>query len=214
MKLSENGINMLKEFEGFKSIPYLDSANVPTIGYGSTFYANNQPVTMTDAPISEEQAHRLMIKVLARFELAVNDAVKVPINQNQFDALVLLTYNIGIGAFNGSTLLKELNKGNYSAAAGQFKWWRMAGGKVLKGLVTRRAKEKTLFLMKEDKQMETVKGFIGTLLRHGGNALGVWLVSKGYIDAETATSLVDYLVGGGLIVVMAVWSYFKGKNDK
>lgn len=60
--------------------------------------------------------------------------------------------------------------------------------------------------------MEALKGLIGTILRHGGNALGVWLVSKGYLDAETANSLVEYLVGGGLIVIMGAWSYFKGKN--
>ncbi len=75
-------------------------------------------------------------------------SVTVPLNQNQFDALVSLTYNIGSGAFNNSTLLKKLNKGDYQGAADQFLVWNKAGGKVMKGLVRRREAEQALFLKK------------------------------------------------------------------
>jgi lysozyme len=80
------------------------------------------------------------------FERAVNGAVKVPLTQNQFDALVSLSYNIGVGAFKKSTLLKKLNSGDYKGAANQFDVWVNAGGKRLAGLVRRRAIEKKLFL--------------------------------------------------------------------
>jgi len=83
---------------------------------------------------------------LKKFERTVNEAVTVPLNQNQFDALVSLTYNIGSGAFEKSTLVKKLNTGDYTGAANQYDVWVNAGGKRLQGLVNRRAKEKELFL--------------------------------------------------------------------
>ena len=82
---------------------------------------------------------------LKKFESTVNSAVTVPINQNQFDALVSLAYNIGTGAFKESTLLKKLNLGDYKAAAAQFAVWNRGGGKVMQGLVNRRAVERKLF---------------------------------------------------------------------
>ena len=82
---------------------------------------------------------------LKKFESAVNTAVVVPINQNQFDALVSLTYNIGIKAFKNSTLLKKLNVGDIRGAAAQFDVWINDGGKVVQGLVNRRAVERKLF---------------------------------------------------------------------
>lgn len=83
---------------------------------------------------------------LKRFEQAVSRAVQVPLSQNQFDALVSLAYNIGINAFQNSTLLKRLNTLDYIAAAQQFDVWIKAGGKTVQGLVNRRAVEKDLFL--------------------------------------------------------------------
>ena len=83
---------------------------------------------------------------LKAFEQTVNNTVKVPLNQNQFDALVSLAYNIGSTAFKNSTLVKRLNEGNYKAAANQFNVWVNAGGKRMQGLVNRRAAERTLFL--------------------------------------------------------------------
>lgn len=161
MKTSNNGIALIKEFEGFRSAPYLDAVGVPTIGYGNTFYDNGQPVLMKDDAITEEQATRLMFLVLAKFETGVNDAVKVPLNQNQFDALASLAYNIGLAAFKSSTLLERLNAGLYKDAAEQFMRWVYADKVVLKGLQTRRQKEKTLFLMAVDKQekQEMLNGY-------------------------------------------------------
>jgi lysozyme len=83
---------------------------------------------------------------LKKFEAAVNNAVTVPLSQNQFDALVSLAYNIGTNAFSGSTLVKKLNSNDFRGAADQFDVWVNAGGKRMQGLVNRRGKEKALFL--------------------------------------------------------------------
>lgn len=101
-----------------------------------------------NAEAINEQAKSYFKHDLAKFEKTVNESVTVPINQNQFDALVSLTYNIGSGAFKNSTLLKKLNKGDYQGAADQFLVWNKAGGKVMKGLVRRREAERALFLKK------------------------------------------------------------------
>ena len=95
MKTSPQGLAIIKKFEGFRSKPYLCPAGVPTIGYGSTRYEDGRPVKMTDAPITEAQAQELLQATLAKYEDCVNGAVKMPINQNQFDALVSFAFNVG-----------------------------------------------------------------------------------------------------------------------
>ncbi len=109
-------------------------------------YADGRKVTLKDAAITEPQALELLAKTLGKYEKAVNDYVKVPLTQNEFDALVSFTYNLGAGNLLSSTLLKKLNAGDKAGAANQFDVWNKAGGKVLQGLVTRRAAEKDLFL--------------------------------------------------------------------
>ncbi len=144
---SQKCIDIIKAFEGFRAKPYLCPAGIPTIGYGSTRYSNNKPVSLNDPAISEETAALLMKATLEReYSPAVNRYVQVVINQNQFDALVDFAYNAGIGALKSSTLLKKLNKGDMAGAANEFEKWVHAGGKVLNGLVARRKKEKELFL--------------------------------------------------------------------
>ncbi|MFK7073950.1 lysozyme, partial [Acinetobacter baumannii] len=118
-----------------------------TIGTGTTVYPNGVKVKKGDT-CTAEQAKTYFKHDLAKFEKTVNESVTVPLNQNQFDALVSLTYNIGSGAFNNSTLLKKLNKRDYQGAADQFLVWNKAGGKVMKGLVRRREAERALFLKK------------------------------------------------------------------
>ncbi len=145
MITSAFGIDLICSFEGKRLVAYDDGVGVWTIGFGTTIYPNGIKVKKGDT-CTEAQAKQYMQNDLKRFERAVNDAVTVPLNQNQFDALVSLTYNIGAGAFNNSTLLKKLNAGDYKGAANQFDVWNKAGGRVMQGLVNRRAKEKELFL--------------------------------------------------------------------
>ncbi|WP_407061344.1 lysozyme [Acinetobacter ursingii] len=147
MKISNNGLDLIKQFEGLKLNAYDDGVGVWTIGTGTTVYPNGVKVKKGDT-CTPEQAKAYFKHDLAKFEKAVNESVIVPLSQNQFDALVSLTYNIGSGAFNNSTLLKKLNKGDYQGAADQFLVWNKAGGKVMKGLVRRREAERALFLKK------------------------------------------------------------------
>lgn len=140
---SASGIDLICSFEGLRLNAYDDGVGVWTIGYGTTII-NGVKVKKGDT-CTEAQAKQYMASDLKKFEAAVNK-VQVPLNQNQFDALVSLAYNIGTSAFASSTLLKKLNSGDYKGAAAQFDVWNKAGGKVMKGLVNRRAKEKALFL--------------------------------------------------------------------
>lgn len=145
MRTSQQGIDLICTFEGYRDKAYDDGVGVWTIGYGTTRYPNGLSVKKGDT-CTMTQAKLYMQDDLASFEDAVNEAVKVPLLQHMFDALVSLTYNIGISAFKGSTLLKKLNAGDIIGAADQFMVWNKAGGKVMQGLVNRRAREKALFL--------------------------------------------------------------------
>ena len=144
MKISNTGIKLIRGFEELRLKAYDDGVGVWTIGYGTTVI-NGVAVKKGDT-CTLEQAKAYMAQDLKKFESAVNTAVKVPLNQNQFDALVSLTYNIGIGAFKDSTLLKKLNAKDYAGTAAQFPRWNRGGGRVLNGLVKRRKIEMELFL--------------------------------------------------------------------
>ena len=143
-RVSNSGINLICGFEGLKLKAYDDGVGVWTIGFGTTIYPNGIKVKK-GGTCTEAQAKAYMAHDLKKFESAVNSAVTVPINQNQFDALVSLAYNIGTGAFEKSTLLKKLNESNYKGASAQFNVWNKGGGKVMQGLVNRRDVERKLF---------------------------------------------------------------------
>lgn len=146
MKISKEGLDLIKKYEGFRNHPYLCSANVPTIGYGNTYYPNGNKVTLNDPPITKQRAEELLLIIVASFEKGVNRLVKSSINQNQFDALVSFAYNLGVTALSTSTLLKKVNVNpNDPSIKNEFKKWVNAGGKRLKGLVRRRNEEAFLY---------------------------------------------------------------------
>ena len=145
MHISPSGIDLICNFEGKRLTAYDDGVGVWTIGFGTTVYPNGIKVMKGDT-CTEAQAKTYMAHDLKKFEAAVNNAVKIPLNQNQFDALVSLAYNIGTNAFSKSTLVKKLNANDICGAADQFDVWVNAGGKRMQGLVNRRAKEKEVFL--------------------------------------------------------------------
>ncbi|ETR94470.1 lysozyme [Acinetobacter lactucae] len=144
---SDVGVHLITSFEDTRLNAYDDGVGVWTIGTGTTIYPNGVKVKKGDT-CTLDQAKAYFKHDLAKFEKTVNESVTVPLSQNQFDALVSLTYNIGSGAFKNSTLLKKLNAKDYSGAADQFLAWKKAGGKVLPGLVRRREAERALFLKK------------------------------------------------------------------
>ena len=146
MKLSANGFKLLCTLEGNSLKPYLDIAGVPTIGIGNTFYEDYTKVKMSDPAITAERSFALAKLVLNAFEYAVNASILLPMTQNQFDAMVLLCYNIGTSGFAKSSVVKNFNAGLVQKAADSFSLWNKAGGVVCKGLISRRNKERGLFL--------------------------------------------------------------------
>ena len=146
MKLSENGLKFIAKHEGFRSKPYLDPVGVPTIGYGNTYYTNGVKVRLSDTAISEDEALELLQNIVKRFEEGVNRLVKRALNQNQFDALVSFSYNLGLGNLQSSTLLKKVNANPCDQSISyEFSRWNKAGGKVLNGLTRRRKEEAELY---------------------------------------------------------------------
>ena len=146
MKISPRGLELIKDFEGFSSTSYLDVVNIPTIGWGNTYYENGTKVKMGDQ-ISKTDALKLLEVVANRdFADKIFPSIKVKVSQRQFDAMVSLAYNIGTGAFLKSTLLKKVNAGDFAGASEEFLRWNKAGGKVVLGLTKRREREKQLFL--------------------------------------------------------------------
>lgn len=140
MKTSNNGIQLIKSFEGLRLKAYLDVVGIPTIGFGTT-----GPEIKLGLEWTEQQCVDRLKKDLEKFEAGVLKAVKVPLTQNQFDALVCFVYNVGIGAFSSSTMLKKLNRSD-NTTADEFLRWNKAGGKEVAGLTRRRQAEKDLFL--------------------------------------------------------------------
>lgn len=148
-KISDKGVNLIKEFEGFMSKPYLCPAKIPTIGYGATFYPDGKKVTMNDVAITEEKGVELLKSMLVKFEQYVDSYCVDTINQGQFDALVSFCYNLGPSNLKSSTLLKKVNTNpNDPTIEAEFMKWTKAGGKTLKGLVRRREAEVKLYFNK------------------------------------------------------------------
>jgi lysozyme len=148
MKLDINGVKLLEKLEGFKLNAYKCSAGVWTIGLGNTFYEDGKKVKEGDS-ISKIQAYFLFNLISKKFVDAINDNVKVSINQNQFNALFCLVYNIGITGFKNSTLLKFVNLNpNDGNIAKQFLRWNKIAGVESKGLTNRRIKESALYFYK------------------------------------------------------------------
>lgn len=143
--LSDNGMKLLEQFEGLRLEAYLDSAGIYTIGFGTIKYPDGSKVKKGDK-ITKAQAKEYKLHDLKEFENTVNTSVNVQLSQDQYDALVSLSYNIGSGAFKNSTLLKKLNNGDYKGAADQFLVWNKVNSKKVQGLVNRREAERNLFL--------------------------------------------------------------------
>ena len=136
------GIALIKTFEGLSLSKYQDVVGKWTIGYGHLIL----PEESFAQPITEAQAEALLRRDLSVSENAVNKYVSVALNQDQFDALVSFTFNLGSGNLKSSTLLKLLNERRYQEAANQLLRWDKAGGKQVAGLTRRRAAELALFL--------------------------------------------------------------------
>ena len=143
INISQEGLSLIKRFEGCELQAYKCAAGVWTIGYGST-----KGVKEGDT-ISQEEADKLLLHEMEEYEGYINDMVTVDLEQNQFDAMVSWVFNLGPANLKASTLLKVLNAKDYEGVPAQIKRWNKAGGKVLQGLIRRREAESLLFAGKE-----------------------------------------------------------------
>ena len=143
MKISLEGLSLIKKFEGCRLEAYYCSGGVLTIGYGHT-----GGVKETDT-ITQEEADKLLKGDILKFEQYVEDNVMVELDQSQFDALVAWTFNLGPGNLRESTMLKKLNNADYDSVPFEMRRWNKAGGKTLDGLIRRRQAEALLFQSKE-----------------------------------------------------------------
>jgi lysozyme len=139
MKTSETGIQLIEQFEGLRLQAYTDVVGVWTNGYGNTHGV------IPGSTVTQAQAESDLLSNIAGSEYVVNTVVKVPLNQNQFDALVDFVFNLGSGNFQSSTLLRKLNAGDFAGANLEFPKWNHAGGVVVDGLTKRRLAEQTIF---------------------------------------------------------------------
>ena len=147
MRTNAAALAIITGFEGFSAAPYQCPAAVWTIGYGSTRCPDGSRVAADTPHLTEAEAMDWVRQELARTEYDVARLINVPLTENQFGALVSFTYNVGSGNLKASTLRQKLNRGDYAGAADEFPKWRRAGGKILRGLVRRRAAERRLFAL-------------------------------------------------------------------
>ena len=148
--MNQRGIELVKSFEGFRSNAYLCPAGKATIGYGSTFYPDGRKVSLQDPPITKEKATFILVHILHRFEMQVKSVLHRPVNENQLSALVSFAYNVGMGNFTRSTLLKRVNSDPHNPMIREeFMKWKFARVNgvqtVLPGLVRRRVAEANLY---------------------------------------------------------------------
>lgn len=142
MIVSQKGLDLIKKFEGFSDKEYICPAGKATIGYGHVILADEY----FKEPISKQEAENLLKKDLEPRQKSLNTFIKVSINQNQFDALISIIYNIGVGNFQKSTLLKFVNNRLFDKVPNQFRRWCYVNGKMSKGLANRREEEIKLWL--------------------------------------------------------------------
>lgn len=148
LKINSEGLAIIKASEGFYPKPYLCPAGVPTIGYGTTIYPNKTKVTLDDSEITLQQGEHYLAYECKAVEDQIKSVVLAPLTINQFSALVSFVYNVGIGNFRASTMLRLINNKEYEAASNEFPKWRLAGGQIMQGLVIRRENERQLFIKK------------------------------------------------------------------
>jgi lysozyme len=205
MQTSDQMRHLIEGFEGCRLEPYADAVGVWTVGFGHT----GHDVYQGCDPITQQQADQLLAADLQRFEHAVAGMAPTT-SQQQFDALVSFSYNLGEGALRGSTLLRLHNEGNYTGAAGEFSKWNHAGGQVLAGLTRRRAAEAACYangVYGSDASSSTAAGTTSTqpILRRGssGDAVSalqtkLGITADGQFGTHTDATVKQFQTNNGL----------------
>ena len=146
MNIATPGLEIIKHYEGWSSSVYLCPAGRWTQGWGSTWDNRGNPITSKNSDIDEVTGESYLRREISHVEKAIGRLIKAELTENMFSSLCSWAYNVGTGNLQRSTLRMKLNRGNYEAAADEFPKWRRGGGRILKGLVLRRASERELFL--------------------------------------------------------------------
>lgn len=237
MKISDHGIAFIKRWEGVRLRAYRCSANVLTIGVGHTA-AMGDPKPVDGMKITEAEAEAILRRDLGSIERDVEKAVTVHVNQRQFDTLVSFVFNVGIGAFRKSTLLKKLNASRYDEVPSELMKWTRAGGRVVQGLVNRRKAEADLWrgassdqkpdgdmpqLVDPPRKMTQSKEGNAALLAGGAATLTAAndVAQQLQETGDNLTSLIDLLKNPNFIVLVlvviiagAIWYWRKQRMDK
>ena len=145
-RMTEEGLDLIKFYEGYSSSPYLCPAQHWTIGYGAIWGMDDTRVKEDHPDINEDQADYLLRRDVKKSEMAVLRHIRVPLEDGQFNALCSFVFNLGSGALQSSTLRRKINRGDYIGAANEFPRWVFAGGRKLKGLIRRREHERLMFI--------------------------------------------------------------------
>jgi GH24 family phage-related lysozyme (muramidase) len=211
MRVNDAGLKLIRAAEGFRGRAYRDAVGIWTIGYGHTSMAG-PPAVHEGLTITAEAGEKILARDVENFARGVEGALTVTLNDNEFSALVSFAYNVGLGNFRKSSVLKAANAGDREAVARRLQLWVKAGGKTLPGLVKRRAAEAQLFQLQPEPQPQP-KGNIMTSEQIAGivraiiAAAGGYFVSRGVADAATITAV----AGAAATLAAAVWSVFSKK---
>ncbi len=203
MKINQAGLRLIKKYEGFRSIAYRDAVGVWTIGYGHTSMAGS-PHVSKGLKITRQQGEQMLATDIEKFSHQIRPLIKVKLTDNQFSALVSFAYNVGVGNFKRSSVLRAVNARRFDRVPSRLSLWVKAGGKTLKGLVRRRASEGNLFarqtnIVRKTTRHHSVKPVSGKpVLKSTTNLAAFFSAMAGIVSSILSTMQSD----GGRVVML------------
>jgi lysozyme len=214
MKLTDDGLNLIKTFEGFRANAYRDPVGIWTIGYGHTSMAG-PPEVKEGMSVTRQEAAIILARDVAAFSDGVRRLLKRQVNDRQFSALVSFAYNVGLENFRKSSVLKAVNDGNDAAVARRLQLWVKAGGRVLPGLVRRRAAEAAMFAgddgveqLSPPREVHSLQG--KSLFGSSTNLAALLAALSGTVTALSASFKEIAGITGGEPTAMALMSIMLG----
>ncbi len=218
MKMTQDGIELIKQFEGFRAKAYRDAVGVWTIGYGHTSLAGKPEVT-SSLKISRDEASEILRKDVEMFARGVDAEVKVQLSDAQFFALLSFAYNVGLGNFKSSSVLAAVNRRDFEMVPRRLALWNKAGGQVLPGLVKRRAAEATLFMAGSKAEntglpVDVPKGKPVAQSKTVWSAMAAMLLAVLQFWTFATFKLSLMLILAGLLIAMAIIIYERVKKSR
>jgi lysozyme len=204
MKMNDKGIALICDFEGCRTEAYQDAVGVWTIGYGHTSVAG-LPSVSPGATVTRDGAAGILMRDLETFCAGVKSAITATLNDNQFSALVSFAYNVGLGNFRNSSVLRSVNAYRYDQVPAELAQWVRAGGKVLPGLIRRRAAEAALFLLDDQPasfstaNYQTVGSIETGVSNSGGIGQGIEPLAGGLTGSSHINLAAVLSAAGGLL---------------